>query len=163
MELIMDPIVWRGLERLIVVTGAITFAYLGYRLFLAGIDKGPSKIEAETRFYKFAFSGVGPGLSFMAFGAIILVTALFTGGAQTVAPGEDTKSTQAAFLKDEAGDRLRTLWKPDGKTINKESEAKLKKWMKDNGIDEDSLTFFLTGARFSEARQKAKRDLGLAK
>ena len=83
----MDAVTFRGLERLIIVFGAIIFAYLGYRLFLAGIDKGPGKLEAETRFYKFAFSGVGPGVFFMAFGGIVLVTALFTGGAESVSPG----------------------------------------------------------------------------
>lgn len=81
--LAIDAVTLRGLERLIVVFGAIFFAYLGYRLFLAGIDQGPGKVEAQTRFYKFAFSGVGPGLFFMVFGAIILITALFTGGAKS--------------------------------------------------------------------------------
>ena len=80
----MDAVTFRGLERLIIVIGAIVFAYLGYRLFLAGIDKGPGKLEAQTRFYKFVFSGVGPGLFFMAFGAVVLVTALFTGGATSL-------------------------------------------------------------------------------
>jgi hypothetical protein len=80
----MDAVTFRGLERLVIVVGAIVFAYLGYRLFLAGIDKGPGKLEAQTRFYKFVFSGVGPGLFFMAFGAIVLVTALFTGGAKSL-------------------------------------------------------------------------------
>jgi hypothetical protein len=85
----MDAVTLRGPERIIIVIGAIVFAYLGYRLFLAGIDKGLGKLEAETRFYKCVFSGVGPGLFFMAFGAIVLVTALFTGGATSALSGGD--------------------------------------------------------------------------
>lgn len=91
----MDAVTFRGLERLIIVLGAIVFAYLGYRLFLAGIDKGPGKLEAQTRFYKFVFSGVGPGLFFMAFGAMVLVTALFTGGAESAVSGASTGSNAA--------------------------------------------------------------------
>ena len=94
----MDAVTFRGIERLVIVVGAIIFAYLGYKLFLAGIDKGPGKLEAETKFYKFVFSGVGPGVFFMAFGGIVLVTALFTGGAESAQsnrlPSTDSKTIE---------------------------------------------------------------------
>lgn len=96
----MDAVTFRGLERLIIVFGAIVFAYLGYRLFLVGIDKGPGMLEAQTRFYKFVFSGVGPGLFFMAFGAIVLVTALFTGGAESAHSGSNASNSSSAVEAD---------------------------------------------------------------
>ena len=38
-------------------------------------------LSAESKLYKIVFSGTGPGLFFMAFGAIILLTAIFAGKA----------------------------------------------------------------------------------
>ena len=56
---------------------------------------------------------------------------------------------------------LRGFWKPDGK-IDRANEAKLKRWLRDRGFDEDSLTFFLRNDLFGEARRQAVRDLGIA-
>lgn len=84
----MDPLILRGLERIIVAIGAIVFAYFGYRLYLSGVEKGRTHLSAESKFYKFALSGTGPGLFFMALGGVVLVSALFTGG------GVKTKTTE---------------------------------------------------------------------
>ncbi|KJV05198.1 hypothetical protein [Methylocucumis oryzae] len=73
----MDIMVLRGLERIIVDMGGILFAYLGYKLYIAGVEKGRNHLTAESKFYRFVFSGIGPGLFFMAFGGLVLVTALF--------------------------------------------------------------------------------------
>ena len=93
-----DPIVLRGIERIFVVVGGIIFGYFGYRLFIFGVDKGDAKISAKSYFYKIVFSGTGPGLFFMAFGAIILVTALFTGGAKKYSedPSASSKKTEVS-------------------------------------------------------------------
>ena len=77
----MDPILLRGIERIIIITGAIFFAYLGYRLYRIGVEKGIEHLTAESKFVKFVLSGTGPGLFFMGFGGILLTIALFTGKA----------------------------------------------------------------------------------
>ena len=63
----------RGVERLLIVGGAGMFAVLGYKLFMNGVREGYAKLSADVKVARFVFSGVGPGLFFMAFGAIVLV------------------------------------------------------------------------------------------
>jgi hypothetical protein len=55
---------------------------------------------------------------------------------------------------------LRRYWKPNGQ-VNKENERKLKNWLRSNGLDAESITFFLANELFSEARKRAVADLGL--
>lgn len=78
-----DPIIWRGVERVVIAVGAIAFGYLGYKLYINGITRGTSEVEVKYSFVRFAVSGTGPGLVFMTFGAVVLVTGLSTGGAST--------------------------------------------------------------------------------
>lgn len=73
LEIYAEVISYRGIERLFIVLSALIFGYLGYRLFIFGVDKGNSKLETESPLFKLTFSGSGPGLFFMAFGAIILI------------------------------------------------------------------------------------------
>lgn len=82
MEILGDPTFLRGFERIIIVLSAVFIVYLGFRLFLFGIDRGYSELKTESKFVKLTFSGTGPGLFFMAFGALILIFALFTGKAE---------------------------------------------------------------------------------
>lgn len=77
-ELLADVAIYRGIERWLIVLGGLVFAYLGYKLFLYGVDQGNGKLEAENQFFKFTFSGSGPGLFFMAFGALVLMTNVFS-------------------------------------------------------------------------------------
>lgn len=58
-------------------------------------------------------------------------------------------------------DILRQFLKPDGSTVNEANQTSLKAWMERNGIDSDSITMFLHGDRYRDARLKATRDLGL--
>ncbi|TGM10265.1 hypothetical protein EHQ81_19345 [Leptospira selangorensis] len=76
----MDPIVFRGIERLIIAFGGIFFGYLGYRLFIHGITTKKSDLKFESAGMNIVFSGTGPGLFFMIFGGIILITSLYSGG-----------------------------------------------------------------------------------
>ncbi|MGJ4789508.1 hypothetical protein EHQ52_15365 [Leptospira koniambonensis] len=76
----MDPIAYRGIERLIIAFGGIFFGYLGYRLFMKGITTTKSDLKFESVGLNIVFSGTGPGLFFMIFGAIILITSLYSGG-----------------------------------------------------------------------------------
>jgi hypothetical protein len=55
---------------------------------------------------------------------------------------------------------LRNFWKPEG-VINRRNERRLKDWLKSNGLDSGSITFFLGNELFSDARRRAVSDLGL--
>jgi len=80
----MDPTVWREIERLLVALGGILSIYLGYRLFIYGIEKGRDRLSVHiSEKMRIIFSGQGPGLFFMAFGSVLLLVALFTGGASS--------------------------------------------------------------------------------
>lgn len=74
---------YRGIERWMVVLGGLIFGYLGYKLFLYGVDEGHGKLNAENQFFKVTFSGSGPGLFFMAFGALILMSSVYSTGTVT--------------------------------------------------------------------------------
>ncbi len=74
------------------------------------------------------------------------------------------------YQKDSTGDLLRRFWKPDGKTVNKENEQKLKgqeitkntaDWMKAQGTNEVSALLFLRDKDFVAARAQVVKDLGL--
>lgn len=88
----MDPIIFRGIERLLIIIGGIFFGYLGYRLFVKGLTAGEGTLKYESRFMKVLFSGTGPGLFFMAFGAIVLMVAIAKGGATATTIKETTTS-----------------------------------------------------------------------
>jgi hypothetical protein len=73
------PIVLRAIERCIIYAGAILLVWLGYMLFKRGISKGRGDLKAKSKIGEIIFSGTGPGLFFMAFGAITLMVGLLTG------------------------------------------------------------------------------------
>lgn len=106
----MDAIIIRAVERIIVAFGGIIFAYLGYRLYVIGITKGRGELKAESKFYTLIFSGTGPGLFFMMFGGLILLTSLFTGYAEKTEVAKKDKSgnvvTQQA-VKNISNDNLK--------------------------------------------------------
>jgi hypothetical protein len=86
---VSDPILFRGLERLLIVVCATIIAYLGYRLYRTGPSgrpdhEGPTGVDFGSNFVRFAVSGTGPGLAFMALGMAVIIVALFTGGASYV-------------------------------------------------------------------------------
>ena len=130
MELLSDPVASRGLERLLIVTGAIFLVYLGYRLFLFGVEKGRNHLSTElSESFKIVFSGTGPGLFFMAFGSLVLVIALFTGKYQ-IMEQEIADTVPKAVVNQESklnNERKRydpplTLGAPEG-TVRREPEA----------------------------------------
>lgn len=91
----MDPILLRGIERIVIVIGAVFFAFLGYKLFLKGKDSGPGKLEVQSDILRVIVSGQGPGLFFMAFGAIILVFSIVNGGAKVSESSSELKNVEA--------------------------------------------------------------------
>jgi hypothetical protein len=62
-------------------------------------------------------------------------------------------------VRSDTGELLRKSWKPDGKTINPANEARLQKWKKRNGLENVSVTAFLVGERFNDARTRAATEL----
>ena len=70
------------------------------RLYLDGVDKGAVRMKGKTGIAKFAVSGTGPGLIFMAFGGLVLVTTLTTGGASIETVGGDEPSRPTATSSD---------------------------------------------------------------
>ena len=97
-------VLFRGFERLLIVLGGFFFAYLGYRLFLYGVDEGNGKLETESPFFKLTFSGSGPGLFFMAFGALVLINAIFA----------QVETRQEAVLNGASNDQTITAAAADG-------------------------------------------------
>ena len=71
------------------------------------------------------------------------------------------ETLSSKFLKDTAGNKLRTFWKPDGTNINDDNQTAIRNWMRENNVDTLSLTFFLRSELFADARAKAVKDLGL--
>jgi hypothetical protein len=64
----------------------------------------------------------------------------------------------SSYSYDDSSQILRKFWKPDG-TINTENQTKLKNWMKANGVDPGSITYFIYSEAFSAKRAKAVSDL----
>lgn len=90
-----------GVERIFIVMAGAFFAYLGYRLYLAGLTKGESKLAAKSSLGEFAVSGTGPGLLFMAFGGAVLIYALATSGVRStmtekVIPPKNSEKPEAS-------------------------------------------------------------------
>jgi hypothetical protein len=69
-----------------------------------------------------------------------------------------TSFSASAYQRDDAGDRLREFWRPNNKTDTRNEQA-LKKWMREHGLDGESITFFLRSEMFADARRKAAADL----
>lgn len=72
----MDLLALRTIERIVVEVCAVFVIYLGYRLYVRGLDKGDYKVASSSRLLSVAVSGTGPGLAFMAMGAMILVAGI---------------------------------------------------------------------------------------
>jgi hypothetical protein len=90
-----DPTVWRGVERLLITIGAILFGVLGYKLYQLGFTKPAGTVKVESKLLQFVLSGTGPGIAFMAFAALVLASALVTGGA-AVRGGTNGTNTKEA-------------------------------------------------------------------
>ncbi len=57
----------------------LLFGYMGYRLFLAGIDRPAGDLEAETNGRKLALKGAAPGTFLALFGAIVVGVTIWKG------------------------------------------------------------------------------------
>lgn len=68
---LLTPLV-RMMERSLIVVGGILAIYLGYKLFVLGIDKSQGAATA----FGVELKNFGPGLFFAALGAVVLVTTM---------------------------------------------------------------------------------------
>lgn len=69
----MTPIVLRYIERISAIAAGAFSIYLGYLLFVGGIEKG----DVNFSFGKFVVSGQGPGIAFAAGGFSVLICAIY--------------------------------------------------------------------------------------
>lgn len=103
----VDPIVWKGVERILIAIGAIIFGCLGYRLYMEGFARKKEKNAAHSLFLRFALSGTGPGLAFMVFGAFLLYMTLSSDEAPISPPGD--VSTALDPIKNRLADHDRKI------------------------------------------------------
>lgn len=78
----------RMFERSLIVAGGILSIYLGYKLFVMGIDKSQGVASA----FGIELKNFGPGLFFAALGAVILVTTMRA----AIRVGHDTENALSA-------------------------------------------------------------------
>ncbi len=64
--------VLRMVERSLIVAGGILSIYLGYKLFVLGVDKSQGQASA----FGVELKNFGPGLFFAALGAVVLITTM---------------------------------------------------------------------------------------
>ena len=95
-------IVMRTIERIVIFMSATFISCLGYWLYKLSINKGRGNLQANSKLGDIILSGTGPGLLFMAFGAIILLVGLLTGGGEIKekSPFLDSKYDMLTNLKD---------------------------------------------------------------
>ena len=84
----------RMIERSLIVVGGILSIYLGYKLFVLGVDKS----QGEASAFGIHLKNFGPGLFFAALGAVILVTtmqaAIKVGSGTGVGPSAGTPAAE---------------------------------------------------------------------
>jgi hypothetical protein len=66
----------------------------------------------------------------------------------------------ADFSFDDAAQKLRRFWKPDGK-INAENQKKILAWMRTNRLNIDDITTFIYNSALTAVRTKAVQDLNI--
>lgn len=146
----MDPILLRGIERIVIALGAVCFAYLGYRLYQAGVTRGKTQATVHSPLLKFALSGTGPGLFFMAFGAAVLVSGLATGGASTTITETVVREIAAGEAEETVERRFRPITREVAEirqVLQTNIEAVLQEFelRQDHQFDMEELFFLMRG------------------
>jgi len=105
----------RMLERSLIVAGGIISIYLGYRMFVLGIDNPQGSASA----FGVQLKNFGPGLFFAALGAVILITTMkaaisvespMTTPREQAIGGEETRSANHVFFGMEDTNRINNQW-----------------------------------------------------
>lgn len=110
-----DPIIWRGIERILIVIGAIFLSLLGYKLYIKGVTHNNNELQIDSKLLKFILSGQGPGLFFMAFSSLIFIWAISLGEVETHT--KRTVTTQKTELPSSNSLEQKTL--PSNETLFK--------------------------------------------
>jgi len=115
---LIDPLLLRGLERLIAVLAGAVAIYLGFRLFLAvpGADQDGRAELSFAKDSRIVLTRIGPGVFFALFGAAIIVSSYYfavriedpqsayagfgTTGATTAAPPVAASRVDAELARD---------------------------------------------------------------
>ncbi len=61
-----------ALYKIVCLAVGLAFAYMGYRLFLAGIDRPAGNLQAEAEAGKLSLTGAAPGVFFALFGTAVI-------------------------------------------------------------------------------------------
>ena len=67
------------LYKLVSLATGLAFAYMGYRLFMAGVWGNSGDMDAQLKDLKVVMKKAAPGTFFVAFGAIIVGSTVFKG------------------------------------------------------------------------------------
>ena len=82
MNVFTDPVLWKAIERVLLIIAGIYLGFLGYKLFLLGITTGRTASDARSRVSVTVVSGVGPGLFFILVAGLVVSVVSLTGGTQ---------------------------------------------------------------------------------
>lgn len=64
----------------------------------------------------------------------------------------------------EAADKvIRRFWQPDGRNSNTDNESVIRSWMDENGLEQESLEYFMRSESYADEREKATRNLALGR
>jgi hypothetical protein len=83
-------------------------------------------------------------------------------GEKAAKASEELKQLRVGtFVKDDAGNKLRAFIMPDGNTIDKANEQRLRKWMEKNGLatSPGNITMFIRSKEMADLRLRAVREL----
>lgn len=71
-----------------------------------------------------------------------------------------SERAESTYQFDLASGKLQNFWRPNG-TTDKGNEGKIAQWMKDNGLSNVSIVYFINTPEFASVRTKAVKDLKL--
>lgn len=153
------------LTKIIVGLGLVELRRVPDHLYNASTWMAQSLVAKEHPVFAQAASFCNSIIIFFAvigFLAGYLMTRLFLAGAfrRADVPSE----TQASGVsKDDAAEKLRRFWKPNGKDVDAGDEQKLLKWMEENGLispqNQIDIASFILLSKYAQERAKAVADL----
>ena len=80
---LLTSIDWQGLKEIAIVCAATLFFYLGYRLYVHGVDlETPAEMSMTNRLLTITINGAGSGFVAMVAATVVLSMALMHGGAR---------------------------------------------------------------------------------
>jgi hypothetical protein len=139
------------------IPALITLMEAQRKIVLAQIYTGLKKSAAEYTMYQ-ALADLDAYYNAGTINGAIVGLTTTAGVSLQVGSDQIAAVLSANFSSDDSTTKLRKFWKPDG-TINKENQTKLINWMRSNGVDPGSITFFIYSDQYAAKRAKAVSDL----